>query len=136
MTSKQERKSKMRLNPDCIRDILITVEENTGYHKKMDCQDLSIYPLFTRYEHDEVCYHFKQCETAGLIEKIQWYLGGSFSVTDLTYSGHEFLSNIRDDTTWNSVKEKSKSIGSQSLTALMQIASNLITQIISSRLPL
>lgn len=46
-------------------------------------------------------------------------------IIGLTWSGHIFLDNIRNDTIWNAVKEKSKKIGKVSITALASAAGGL-----------
>ena len=52
----------MRLNPDCIRDILLTVEANTDYSNDwdFDADCIKQKPL-NRYTYDEVIYHIWQC---------------------------------------------------------------------------
>jgi hypothetical protein len=49
----------MRLKPDCVRDILFTIEENTGYTKIMNYPKEGNYPLLQKYSEEEVRYHIK-----------------------------------------------------------------------------
>ncbi|MFW5670239.1 MAG: DUF2513 domain-containing protein [Acetivibrio ethanolgignens] len=114
----------MKLNPDCVRDILLTVEENTGFNKEMDFSEHSSYELLNQYSSDEVFYHIKQCEASYLIEEVRWFLGGSCSISDLTPRGHEFLTNIRNDSIWK--KALTKGTGA-SLSILMEIAKQVAT---------
>lgn len=87
-----------------------------------------------KYSHDEIIYHIKQCEQAGLIEGVDYYDDGDYIViNDLTPSGHDFLANIRQDTVWNGIKNIAKKVGSTSLSALIQISSNVITEIIKAQ---
>ena len=122
----------MRLNPDCIRDILLTVEENTGYSKFMEYP--KSYPLLKPYSDEEVLYHIKQCEMSNLLTKVHYYIGGGCSIQDLTPGGHEFLANIRLDTNWNKTKDIAKTVGSTSLNAITEIASTVITNIIKGQI--
>ena len=43
-------------------------------------------------------------------------------ITGLTWQGHEFLDDVRDDDTWTKTKERAKSVGSWSLGILTEIA--------------
>lgn len=122
----------MKLNPDCIRDILISVESmeyGTAYTLKKLCNDLP------QYSTDELNYHclkliesdFIQADSVPIPKS---YLSQITRIYDLTFSGHQFLANIRSDNIWNGVKSIGCKIGSLSLEALTQIASNVITELI------
>lgn len=126
----------MKLNPDCIRDILLTVEENTSYGKPMGYNTDSEYERLKPYSHEEAMYHIQQCEFSGLVTEVSYFLGGGCMIHDLSPKGHEFLANIRLDTNWNKTKEVAKSVGSYSLDALTTIASKVITSVINSKLGL
>ena len=59
-----------------------------------------------------------------------------YFISDIRYSGHQFLADIRSDSIWNNVKEIGKKVGSNSVSSLSQIASGVITAIIKSQLNL
>lgn len=125
----------MRLNPDCIRDILISVEQNTNYNEHLLYpQELKKCPALTSYKDDEIRYHIKQCLLANLIIGVTEDLAGNIRIKDLTPTGHEFLANIRSDTVWNKTKNIAAKIGSFSLNALKDIAVGVISEIIKSEL--
>lgn len=121
----------MKLNPDCIRDILLTVEENTGYETNMRYPE--DYPLLSSYSQEEIFYHIKQCELSDLLTKVHWFIGGECMIIDLSPQGHKFLADIRSDSTWNKTKEISKKVGSSSLDTLKKIATSVVTEIIKSQ---
>lgn len=88
------------------------------------------------YFDDEIRYHVRQCELSGLLYRVHALSGGgelSYLIEDLTPKGHEFLANIRKDTVWNGVKDVAGKVGSTSLSALTQIASNVIAELIKSQ---
>ncbi|WP_217077715.1 DUF2513 domain-containing protein [Clostridium baratii] len=120
----------MRLNPDCVRDILFTVEDNTGFCNPMRYDANSEYEILKSYSSQEILYHIKQCELSGLLTKVSWFLNGDCLIYDLSPYGHEFLANIRSNTNWNKTKEISKKVGSTSLNVLSQIAANVISELI------
>ncbi|NFL75523.1 DUF2513 domain-containing protein [Clostridium sporogenes] len=121
----------MRLNPDCIRDILLTVEESTGFNSTMYYPD--DYELLSKYSNNEVLYHIKQCELSELITEVSWFIDSACAIHDLSPEGHKFLADIRSDTTWNKTKEISKKVGSSSISALKEIATAVITELIKSQ---
>lgn len=117
----------MRLNPDCIRDILFFVEENTSHNIIIrvhnDSQD-----ILPQYDKEELFYHINQCVMGNLI--VGEVYSNSSVIKYLTPNGHTFLENIRQATTWNKVKNQAKQIGSFSLQALFQISSIIISEAI------
>ena len=125
----------MRLNPDCIRDLLMEIEKTCTIYSGFDSMH-HIENLITKYSKAELAYHARQCNLAGLLYNYKATISGDWMIGDLTPKGHEFLANIREDTIWHNVKEISTKIGSKSVSALSQIASGVITEIIRSQLGL
>lgn len=123
----------MKLNSDCIRAILLMVEDKSGFnrfveYKKDKCSDEHI----SKYSHDEIMYHIKQCDQADLITGVKFLSKDYAVITDLTPKGHEFIANIRKDTIWNKIKSIGIKIGITSLPGLINIASNVINEIIKA----
>ena len=127
----------MKLNPDCIRDILIAMEEQPFNHP-VEFDDM-LPQLANHYNSDVVEYTALKLKEAGFIRAITSSdTEGEYLVTflDITYSGHQFLANVRSVNIWNNVKEVSKKVGSNSVSAISQIASGVIMAIIKSQLGL
>lgn len=123
----------MKLNPDCVRDILLTVEENTSFSKYMSIDSDSKFDRIESYTFEETLYHIKQCELTGFFTKVSWYLDGSCIILDLSPSGHKFIADIRSDTAWNKTKEISKKVGSSSLDTLKQISIGVISELVKKQ---
>lgn len=119
----------MRLNPDCIRDILLAVENRCSINQGIRLPDASFTEL-GRYTDEEIKYHIRQCDLSGFLYQAKSDLVGKYSIRDLTPAGHEFLANIRKDTVWSGVKSIAGKVGSTSLNAIVQIASNVVTELI------
>ena len=138
----------MRLNPDCIRAVLLCVESSanpdgsflfrfsdpTGFMDGPTISDPSI-SINSRDElkgftEDEVKYHIKQCSDARLITLRNAHITDICVVEDLTPDGHKFLAEIRDDTNWNKIKEKASQIGCLSLNVLSSVASTYISSML------
>lgn len=126
----------MRLNPDCIRAILLTVEEKCDFstHWEYEKHNLDSQYL-AEHSHEEIIYHIKQCHESNLISGVHYYDGGlTVLIWDLTPAGHQFLADIRKETNWNKTKEIAKTVGSDSLETLKQIATGVITTLIQAAL--
>ena len=122
----------MKLNPDCIRDILFVVENNATYSN--DVSEETIFKeLDSKYPREEILYHVRQCEHSGLFLQVVHYFDG-FSIQDLSPYGHQFINDIRQDNNWSKTKEIAKSVGSFSLDVLKDISSQVITNLISNQL--
>ena len=50
----------MKLNPDCIRDILFAIEELSGPSTLITSTQLSKTNFLSKYSKDEILYHLKQ----------------------------------------------------------------------------
>lgn len=123
----------MRLNPDCVRDILLVVEaETTATHR-------SAYPseefnaLDEKYSPEVVLYHVIQCLEYGYFRDAEDFGQIGILIPDLSPYDHEFLANIHKDNVWNGIKGVAEKVGATSLTALTQIANNVISEIIKAQ---
>lgn len=127
----------MKLNPDCIRDILIAVESETTLTQFVRFSPKLLPDNLSHYSSEEVMYHVKQCELSGLFGgKVTWFINGDCLVQYLSPSGHQFLSNIRSENNWNKTKEIAKNVGSESLSAIKDIAAGVIASLIQNQLGL
>lgn len=123
----------MKLNSDCLRAILLSVE-SLDYNQCLTLSSLS--ELLPEYSWECLNYHcLKLCESGYLTAQLTPERGNVLPVVsriqDLTFSGHQFLENIRSDTIWSDVKEVSGKIGSHSVSAISQIATAVITALIN-----
>nr|DAQ33867.1 MAG TPA: Transcriptional regulator, multiple antibiotic resistance protein.04A [Caudoviricetes sp.]DAZ55325.1 MAG TPA: Transcriptional regulator, multiple antibiotic resistance protein.04A [Caudoviricetes sp.] len=116
----------MKLNPDCIRGILLTVEEKCNFDTPWEYdRDTFESEYLAEFSHEEIVYHIKQASASNLIENVHYYDGGAtVLIGDLTPLGHEFLSNIRTKALWNKVKSKA---ADASLSILMELAKRAAT---------
>lgn len=123
----------MKLNPDCIRDILLDIEENTTINTAWKYDSCNPSGRMSRYDKFEIAYQARYCADARLISGFS--VGGnsdSVFAIDLTPDGHAFLANIRNDTFFNKVKDIAKELGLNSLNDLTQIAFNCAALLIKA----
>lgn len=137
----------MRLNHDCLRDILLCVEEHTGLRKSCSFVDVGLsgtsdflgasyclreYQILLqkKYENEQLIYHVRYCLDAALIKGSN--NGNVIQINDLTPEGHELLAKIRDPERWPKVKKAVSSIKDYSLSALSSIAEGITSATINS----
>lgn len=140
----------MKLNLDCVRRILLCVENNTGIRKSCIFIDTGLNEaelmigndptppfdyqaeLLKEFSNDELIYHLNYCIEDELLSTSSSSSQYATIVTNLTPKGHEFLANIRNDTFFNKVKDIGKEIGTNSLRDLTQIATSCATMLIKA----
>lgn len=116
----------MKLNPDCVRDILLTVEETCTFSTNLqyNCESCT-FPRLAKYTHEELIYHIQQADWSNLLTGVHYYeAGGCSTISDLSPEGHDFLANIRNDDIFAKVKSVGKELGIVSLKSIMQIATS------------
>lgn len=143
----------MRLNMDCVRDILLCIEANTGLRKSCIFQDAGLYDahnflgnsvsiqlyqdqLLQKYENDMLIYHLRYCIDADLICADESSPVCDYVISDLTPSGHELIANIRNNSNWASTKDIGSKVGAFGLNMVAKIAESVATSLIAKYLPL
>ena len=118
----------MRLNPDCIRDILLYIEENTNSKKpyivfKTICLALD-------YDADTIDYHIRKLDSANLFDDVAYGNNTISCISSLSWEGHSYIDNIRDPKVWKSIKKSTGKFASISMPILVQLAANHITKLL------
>ena len=125
----------MKLNPDCCRAIMLAVGEKPfgkNYIFKQLVEKVS------GYTPEDIAYSCLKLQEGGFLDitTASPLLGGSSRqitmINDLTYMGHEFLENVRNDGIWKEAKKKSLSVGAFSLSVLSKAAASIIAARFSS----
>lgn len=127
----------MRLNYDCLRDVLLSLERNLSFDQTEggisfpDCylRDLMKDPKIAEYSIEDVFYCVHNLSQAGYITASLDYHFGMIDyccINDITYSGHMFLRSIADENTWSSIKKKFGPVIQASLPVIQTVASKYI----------
>lgn len=131
----------MRLDYDCIRDVMLLTEEKQGINSggfidTLGPNDYVELRDSNKYTDDVILYTLKQLIDNGMLDGdcLGSYAGLDISVNDITPKGHEFLENTRQDTVWNKTKDLAKKAGSSSVSSLVRIAEQVITGMITGLL--
>ena len=121
----------MELNKDCVRDILLKCEEllqmnDDGTMNVLQSGDLK--EVLPDYDLSVIKYSVLKMDEADLINariiSFDDSIVGEFLIFDITYFGHEFIEQIKDDNNWNKVKDvakKSQKIGIQQKIFILKV---------------
>ena len=129
----------MELNKDCVRDVLLSCEEllkmdEEGYMNSLSHEELE--QVLLNYKTEDIIYTVVKLKEAGFLDVKVTRASGNILVDvriyDITFTGHEFLNDIRDDNNWKKVKEIAKSVGAFSINMIAQIAVGVIQTNISA----
>ena len=124
----------MRLNPDCVRDVLLAIEDtDLGEHISPVTLHRSL-PQYTEGEIEYTCLilsdgNFLQVMTIQLPGQ---EMPGIKSIIRLTFQGHELIAKIRDPERWPKLKKAVSAVRDYSLSALNAIADGASAAAIST----
>ena len=122
----------MKLNYDCVRSVLLTVEKSKTIDEELNINPVTVETIFEqlpKYEDNEILYTIEKLKEAGYINAALHFAAGHFidgAVSSITYSGHEYLDNIREPEVWRKVKTMLKNAGAITLPLISQAAQMLI----------
>lgn len=132
----------MKLNNDCMRDVLLKIEQLQGVCVDAE-NDVSLEPLWVedlykslpKSKKEDIFYALFNLDQAGYV-KTNLICGDDtglgYVVSCLTFEGHNFLDKIRDPKAWKYIKTAGAAIGNFSLSVINQIASGVTTAFIDS----
>ncbi|MED9966539.1 MAG: DUF2513 domain-containing protein [Blautia sp.] len=128
----------MKLDINCVRDVLLAVEDN-DYNNSLSLS--SLHDKLPNYSLDELEYTCLKLSEGGFLHVLTaGALGKNYAVVsrinDLTFQGHEFLDNIRNEDNWNKLSTAIKQGGAASLRAIASVALDLGTSALKSKLGL
>ena len=139
----------MRLNYDCVRDVILKLEEllTIEYDKDSDSFELctvDINQLYDslqdkHYKIEDVLYVIKNLDEANYISATFEYGDGSITdciITDITYEGNDFINKTRPIGIWEKIKDGFNKTGAISLPIISNVAASLITTLAKSHLGL
>lgn len=115
----------IKLIKDCVRETLLYIEENQQYDDILEMSNMKS----DKFSHDDICYTCEKLAEAGYID-IYKDLLGNISIKNITYAGHQFLDNIRDDKVWTKTKSILSKFESVSIEIISQTASKVILELI------
>lgn len=119
----------MELKHECVRDILLVVE-SLDYGEVLDLREYKEKPLLAKYSDEDFVYTVEKLNEAGFLKAtIARGLQNrfmKFSITELTWLGHQFLDTIRDDSVWKETKKITSKVAGVSLAVLSDVAKDVL----------
>lgn len=113
----------MKLVHDCVREVMLYLEENLEYNRSLKTSVLA--QNIKSYSLEEINYTCSKLDEAGYIS-INHYIDGSIDIEEISYNGHQFLDTIRDNKIWKQVKAEASKLSGLSLPILQQLAQSII----------
>lgn len=143
----------MRLNIDCVRDIMLWAESITTPTKpavyvdtdmvsslsamylsesEMPVPDEEQKNLLNKYNNEQLVYHLQYCVDAALLKPADISSAERIVIKNLTPLGHDFIANIRHDAVFEKTKAVMHNLGVESLKAAVQVAASVTSEIIKA----
>lgn len=134
----------MTLNYDCIRDVLLYLEDTLEYtdnqvammHKRLTIS--SIANTLSSYSKEDVQYTIEKLFEARYIRIVdisvdkQKYIVNGY-IDDITWEGYNFLNNIREKSIWEATKEAAKKVGAMSVSAISMISFEIVKAVVTNQ---
>ena len=128
----------MELKADCIRDVLLHLEENLTLNiSKGKFSIINLEQLYNglsdKYSEEDIWYSVYNLHQIRFIEgRINDAAGQKMfycEIQNITWNGHQFLNNIRPLSIWEATKNKAKQIGGMSIGALSMVSMSIVQAI-------
>lgn len=119
----------MKLNHDCIRAVLLELEDRLSLNGLLLPNGLEAFNSYQKFGEDEFIYCLDKLIEAGFLVGYIQRLDDSiytYSVSSITWNGHEYLDTIRDNKVWHDSKKIASKFTSVSLSLMSEIASKVI----------
>ena len=131
----------MKLNHDCIRDILLYLESSLTYSSSgklvtnLHGRNLVDVPQLSHYSAEDIYYSCSQLYQNKFITimNTRWANSPShYRFVDITPAGHKFLNSVREPAIWHLLKEKFGDISAILLPELAQKAFAELPELLKS----
>jgi hypothetical protein len=121
----------MKINPDCIRDVLLYLEDNLFITEQNNFSEIPINSLYENldYTQEDIWYSVYNLNQIRFIEGRITPAGKDkmffCEIQNITWNGHQFLNTIRPKSIWDATKSKAKQIGGMSLSTLSMLSMSI-----------
>ena len=115
----------MKRDLDLIREIMLVLEDKMEYGKNFKSTQLIEVIQDKTLSAEKLAYHVGLLVENDFIKAKEYkYQSGEptdYLINTITSQGQDFIDTIRQDTTWNKIKDKSSNIGGFTLSLLVDI---------------
>lgn len=129
----------MKLNPDCVRDVLLYLEENLKIEDGQKFSQITLHQLkqeLNKYSEEDVFYSVYNLHQIRFIEgnikdanNIKMYF---CEIHNITWNCHQFLNTIRPKSVWEATKTGAAKLGIMSMSALSTISMKVAEAVITN----
>lgn len=118
----------MKLNPECVRDILLALNnvmkpDEFGNVRPAYAEVLLEDPSLSCYEQSEIFYTVKNLFDEELLKQGKHYTSEKLPlIADVTQKGYQFLAATTPPTVWDKVKEAAKAGLAITITTMLETA--------------
>lgn len=119
----------MRLNHDCVRDLLLYIEKNLSFNDEIEINRLKL----GNYSTEELLYTAEKLVEANYLKSYNIEIDDEPSIiliNSITYNGHQFIDTIRDNLVWSKTKKVLSVLKSVSIEITSETAAKVINHII------
>ena len=120
----------MKRDLDLIREIMLVLEDKMEYGKNFQSTHLIEVMQDKTLSVEKLAYHLGLLVESDFLKAKEYkYLSGeptNYLINTITSQGQDFIDTIREDTTWNKIKEKASSIGGFTLPLLVDIGTEYL----------
>jgi len=123
----------MKLNPDCIRGLLLVLEEQP---RQINAPTVIKDPTLSDYSRADVEYALEKLIEAGLVNGRTHVTKSCivFTLDSISVTGHKFLDDIRSPKLWSKIKGTASDLGMTSIKSLIPIATKVGFDFLSQHL--
>lgn len=123
----------MRLNPDCIRDILLILDEeyfipdSHGYVNQVPPRELLSNKALEKYTPNELLYTIDRLFEAQLLIKGSRYVDADRPyIKDLDPDAYTFIDSIKPVSNWEKIKAAFKQYAPSTIPAIIDLAQKIL----------
>ena len=119
----------MKSDLDLIREIMLVLEDKMEYGKNFKSTHLIEFMEDKTLSVEKLAYHLGLLVESDLIRAKEYKFSNDptqYLINTITSTGQDFIDTIRQDTTWNKIKEKASSIGGFTLPLLVDIGTEYL----------
>lgn len=119
----------MRLDQDCVRDLLLELESKLSFNQPIFIDDFKELETVSSYGYEISVYALLKMIEAKFVNANVTYAGDEIyqlAISSLTWDGHQFLDTIRDHEVWKETKAATKKLSSVSLSIISTLATEFL----------
>lgn len=124
----------MKLDHDCVRAVLLYLEKTLELDNEIDATDIVI----KKYQQQDIVYSVRKLAEAGYLNTTDYSADDeqNIIINSISWDGHRFLDTVRDPKVWMHSKSVASKLLSVSIGMMENIASQVITNLVSQQLGL